>query len=409
MDLTLLIFIVTYAGIAFGKFPFFRVDRTGAALIGAIAMIVTQRLTPTAAWSSVDFNTVALLFGLMVVSASFAVAGFYQWTAAQIASLQIGPGKLLAVLIVAAAVLSAVLNNDVVVVAMTPLLVEITLARGLNPLPFLLAFCFTANTGSTATLIGSPQNMIVGSGLHLSFNDFLKVAGIPALLSLPIVWGIIVWMFRHRWTVPTRRILTKQSEIRIPFNRVETAKATIITIGVILAFIFTSWPHSLVALGAAGVLLLNRKIASSDILNKVDGDLLLLLFGLYIVNAALTQTGLPTYLVADLRNSGFDLANPQILLWVMALISNTVGNTAAVILMMPYIGDGNAELTAAAMALGTGFSSNLVVFGSLAGIIVTEAARRHDVTISFWEFSRAGAPVFVACMLLAAGWIMLIS
>ena len=176
-----------------------------------------------------------------------------------------------------------------------------------------------------------------------------------------------------------------------------------------MAFIFTPWPHSLVALGAAGVLLLNRKIASADILNKVDGDLLLLLFGLYVVNAALTQTGLPTQLVADLRSGGFDLGNPQILLWVMALISNTVGNTAAVILMMPYIGDGNAELTAAAMALGTGFSSNLVVFGSLAGIIVTEAARRHDVTISFWEFSRAGAPVFLACMLLAAGWIMLIS
>ena len=198
MDLTLLIFIVTYAGIAFGKFPFLRVDRTGAALLGAIAMIVTQRLTMAQAWNAVDFSTVALLFGLMVVSASFAVAGFYQWTAAQIASLQVGPGKLLAVLIAASAVLSAVLNNDVVVVAMTPLLVEITLARGLNPLPFLLGFCFAANTGSAATLIGSPQNMVVAAGLHLSFNEFFKVAGIPALLSLPIVWGIIAWMFRNR-------------------------------------------------------------------------------------------------------------------------------------------------------------------------------------------------------------------
>jgi Na+/H+ antiporter NhaD/arsenite permease-like protein len=407
MNLTLLIFVVAYAAIAVGKVPGLRVDRTGAALLGAIALIVTEQLTPQAAWASVNFSTVALLFGLMVVSASFVVAGFYDWATLRIASLAVGPTTLLAILIGISALLSALLTNDVVVLAMTPLLVQITLARGLNPVPFLLGLCFAANAGSAGTLIGSPQNIIIGDGLGVSFTRFLQAAGLPSLLSVPVVWGILVLIYRGDW------ILTAKDRPRpvaprpaAQLDRWETAKAAIVTAAVIVAFVATPVPHALIALAAAGVLLLNRRIASSDILKYIDGDLLLLLFCLFVMNHALAQTGVPSELLADLRATGLDLQQPVPLLLVMSVLSNVVGNNPAAMLMLPYVDRARPDLVVAAMALGTGFASNLYVSASLAGIIVSEAARRYGVTISFAEFVRAGAPVSLACLAIAVAWVL---
>ena len=165
MDITHLIFFVVYLAMGLGHIPGFKVDRTGAALIGGIAMILAGKLTPEGAWNAIDYRTIGMLFGLMVVSAAFVASGFYAWLAQRIATLPVKPPALLAILIVVAGFLSSLLTNDVVVVAMTPLLVQISLARGFNPIPFLLAFCFAANTGAAGTIIGSPQNMIAAQTL----------------------------------------------------------------------------------------------------------------------------------------------------------------------------------------------------------------------------------------------------
>lgn len=335
MDITVAIFLLTYAALAIGRIPGFRVDRTGAVLLGAIALIVTGRIGLGAAWEAVNFGAIALLFGLMVVSATFVLSRFYDWAAARIANLKVGPKALLAVFIGVSAAFSAVLTNDVVVVAMTPLLLQITLARGLNPLPFLLGFCFAANAGSAGTLIGSPQNMMVGAGLGLSFPAFLRIAGLPALLSLPIIWGILLLLYRGRWMHQGERPSKPSSVAEVKLDRGETLKAAAVTLAVISAFAFTDWSHAVVALAAAGVLLLNRRIASADMLKHVDGDLLLLLFGLFVINAALAQTGIPTAAIRDLAAAGLDLHEPLPLLFVSAMLSNVVGNNPAVILMLP--------------------------------------------------------------------------
>lgn len=409
MDATVVIFLLSYAALAIGRIPGFRVDRTGAVLLGVIALIVSGRIGVNAAWDAVDVSAIALLFGLMVVSATFVLAGFYDWAAARIASLQVGPKALLAVFIAVSALFSAVLTNDVVVVAMTPLLVQITLSRGLNPVPFLLGFCFAANAGSAGTLIGSPQNMMVAGGLGLSFTAFLKVAAVPALLSLPIVWLVLSLLYRDRWTLPGAPPPPTRFAPEVKFDRLETLKAAVVTLAVIAAFTLTEWSHAVVALAAAGVLLLNRRIASADMLKHVDGDLLLLLFGLFVLNAALAQTGIPTAAIRDLAQAGLNLHDPMPLLFISATLSNVVGNNPAVILMLPYVGHADVDLVGAAMALGTGFASNLIIFSSLAGIIVVEVAQRHGIHISFGEFSRAGVLVCMACLALAAGWIHLLS
>lgn len=411
MDITVFIFLAVYVAMGFGHLPGLKVDRTGAAIIGALAMVAAGRIGPQAAWEAIDYRTVGLLFGLMVVSSAFVVSGFYAWTAARVATLDVKPPILLAILVAVAGLLSALLTNDVVVVAMTPLLVAITLSRGLNPVPFCLAFCFAANTGSAGTLIGSPQNMIAAQQLGLSFTGFLHVAGLPALVSLPVVWAVVALLYRKNWHVPastTPKAAAGAAPLAV--DHWETAKAAVVTLAVVLAFILSDWPRELIALAAAALLLMNRQIASADVMKHVDGNLLLLLMGLFVVNAAMSETHLPQQVLADLRAAGLDLQQPLWLFLVVSALSNIVGNNPAVMLLVPYLGTGGSpEALGAAFALGTGFSSNLVIFGSLAGIIVVEQAAQHGVKISFGEFARAGVPVALACMALAAAWIALLT
>lgn len=408
MDVTVLIFLLVYVALALGHVPGFKVDRTGATLVGAIAMIAVGSITDKAAWLAIDYQTIGLLFGLMVVSGAFVVSGFYAWTADKVASLDVSPPVLLALLIVTGGTLSALLTNDVVMVAMTPLLVAITLSRGLNPTPFLLGFCFAANTGSAATLIGSPQNMIAAQALGASFSDFLKVALVPAVLSLPIVWSVVTFLYRSKWHIAQTpgTPLVQTAPAIAAFDRVETLKAAVVTAVVIAAFVFSTWPRELIALSAAAVMLVNRRVSSKQVMGTVDGNLLILLAGLFVVNAALAQTGLPEKLVHDLKSAGLDFTNPSMLFLAVSALSNVVGNNPAVMLLASFLPhSGNVDGLIAALALGTGFSSNMIVFGSLAGIIVVEQAAAKGVAISIGEFCRAGIPVSIACMALALAWI----
>lgn len=407
MDTTLLIFLLVYVALAVGHLPGFRLDRTGAVVVGALAMLVTNRIGEGAAWDAIDYKAIWLLFGLMIVSGGFVVSGFYAWVAARVASLQVKPAVLLALLVATGGVLSAFLTNNVVVVAMTPLLVAITLSRGLNPVPFLIGFCFACNAGAAATIIGSPKNMIAAQALGLSFNGFLKVALVPALLTLPLVWAVIVWLYRKRWTLaPTEPV---PAPAITPVDKREAIKTGVIMLAVILAFVVTSWPHELVALGAAAIMLVSRSVSSKDVVKAVDGNLLLLLMGLFVVNAAFAATGVPQKVIADLASAGVDLTHPLALLGAGSVLSNIVGNNPTVMLIAPLLGHAaDPQALGAALILGTSFASNLVIFGSLAGIIVVEQAAAHGVRIGLAEYSRAGIPVALISLVVAAAWIGLV-
>ncbi|MEN5277704.1 SLC13 family permease [Brucella sp. TWI432] len=410
MDLTVIVFILVYLAMGCGTLPGFKVDRTGAAIIGALAMLVTGSITAQAAWNAIDYRTLGMLFGLMVVSAGFSVSGFYGWAAKRVTELPLSPPLLVGVLVFMGAAFSAFLTKDVVAVAMTPLLVSVTLTRGLNPVPFLLAFCFAVNTGSTATLIGSPQNMIVAQELGLSFNGFLSAAAVPALLSLPIVWGVIVLAYRNRWQLTQQPSSMADAGQDGTIDALETAKTAIVAVIVIGMFIFSDLPRELIAMAGAGVLLVSRKISSHDMLKHVDGDLLLLIMGLFVVNAAIAATGLPQNVLGYFREAGLDLNEPISLFFVGGVLSNLVGNNPAVMLLVPYLQSGSgSDALGAALALGTGFSSNMIIFGSLAGIIVVEQAAARGIKISFAEFSRTGIVVMVLCMLMAASWVIFLT
>ena len=394
---TVIVFALVYIAMALGSVPGFKVDRAGAALIGALALQFTGTIEEKDAWASVDYGTMALLFGLMVVSAQFTMSGFYTAVTRRLAAVRASPEVLLGVIVVAVGALSAFLTNNVVAVAMAPLLVNACGARKLNPVPFLLALGFAANAGSVATIIGSPQNMIVAQRLDLPFLDYTRATIVPALFALAVIWVVLVLRYRGQWT---RETIGVAAVAAVPFNRNEAAKGVIIALVVLFCFIFTSIDRIHVALAAAGILLLNRSYASRDMLHEVDGGLLIMLFGLFIVNAAFAATGLPDQIIQHLSHRGVDLTDSRWLFAITALLSDIVGNTPAVILLGPYLDGMNDGI---AVTLASGLSSNLIVFGSLATIIVVEAAKDRGVAISFAEFSRVGVPITVATLAFAFG------
>ena len=401
MDLLILsIFVLVYAGMILGEIPGLALDRSGIALLGAIAVLASGRLTLEEAWLAIDINTLALLFGLMVVSAQFRLGGFYTETVRRIARKDTGPGALLLWIIVVAGALSSVLANDIVCLAMAPMLVDACARKRLNPVPFLLALACASNVGSAATLIGNPQNMFIGESLRLSFAAYLLDGGPPAMLGLVVTWLIIRRQWTGRWAAADA-FATSDAATR-PYDRWQTAKGALLLLLTLAAFLFTPWPRAVVALAAAGVLLLSRRLASREMIGLVDWHLLVLFIGLFVVNHAVERARLLQALFAQLASAGIDLAHPGWLFVVTPVLSNLVSNVPAVMLLLPAAAGPDPG---ALLALTSTLAGNLLIVGSIANIIVVDEARRRGVGIDWRAHARTGIPVTLATLAIAGLWL----
>jgi len=386
-----------------GRFPSLALDRTGIALLGAIALLASGETSLAAAGRALDVPTLALLFGLMVVSAQLRLGGFYTSVAARLAELPLAPAHLLALIVAAVGALSAVFSNDVVCLAVAPVLIDTCARRRLDAVPFLLALACAANVGSAATLIGNPQNMLIGQALRLSFAGYLLDALVPSVVGLALVWAVITWSFRGRWERPVQLTRTEQRDLA--FNRWQTAKGIVVLGLLVLVFLFAPVPREAAALTAAGVLLLSRRMASRDILGQVDWHLLVLFIGLFVVNHALLQSGMTERAVAGLRDSGVDLSRAPWLFGATAALSNLVSNVPAVMLLLPAA---SAHPQAGPLlALSSTLAGNLLIVGSIANIIVVDQAGRLGVKISWREHARIGIPVTLLTLGVAAAWLWL--
>jgi Na+/H+ antiporter NhaD/arsenite permease-like protein len=395
-----LIFALVYLGMILGELPGLALDRTGVALLGAIAMVMIGALPFADAWAAVDMSTIYLLFALMVLSAQFRLAGFYSELVRRIVRLETSAAGLLALVLLVAGGLSAVLTNDVVCLAMTPVLVEGCARRKLDPVPFLLGLACASNVGSAATLIGNPQNILIGQHLQLSFGRFLLHAGAPALLGLGATWAVLVWQYRGRWH-------KEQAEPHIeapPFNRWQSTKALSISAALVVLFLFSDLPRDGVALACAGVVLLSRRMASREMLSLVDWQLLVLFIGLFMVNRGFADTGAMDTAVAAMRGAGVDPSQPHWLFGLSVLLSNLVSNVPATMLLLPAATD---PLSGPILALSSTLAGNLFIVGSIANIIVVTGARRLGVDIGFRVHARTGAPVTLLTLALAALWLWL--
>ena len=395
------IFAFVYLGMILGEVPGLKLDRTGIALLGAIALVATGRMTLDEAWGAVDVPTIALLLGLMVLSAQVRMGGFYSMVTRRLGASEHSPAGLLALVIATSAVLSAILANDIVCLAMAPVLIEVCTHRRLNPLPYLLALACGSNVGSAATLIGNPQNMLVGQSLRLSFTGYLLDAALPVVAGLVVVWVVIQWAYRAQWAGAAPVVVDADAP---RFDRWQTSKALVITLGLVAAFVFTNWPREIVALTAAGLLLISRRMASREMLGLVDWHLLVLFVALFVVNRAIAQSGLFDSAMTAARAGGIDVNEGSTLFAVTAILSNIVSNVPAVMLLLPAA-QGPAD--GAMLALSSTLAGNLIIVGSIANIIVVDQAARFGIAIDWRTHARVGVPVTLITLLLAAAWLAL--
>jgi Na+/H+ antiporter NhaD/arsenite permease-like protein len=317
--------------------------------------------------------------------------------------MDVTPPVLLAEVVALAGALSAVLVNDIVCLAIAPILADVCSRRRLDPVPYLLALACAANVGSAATLMGNPQNMLIGQTLRLPFARYLLDAGLPSLLGLLVVWGVIARAYRKRW----HRDVAVVAERRVPtFDRWQTGKGLLVLGMVVALFLATSLPREAVALSAAGVLLMSRRMASRDILGLVDWHLLVLFVGLFVVNHALEETGMLARATSGLLAAGIDVGGGWWAFGMAALLSNLVSNVPAVMLLLPAA-EGH-PMAGPMLALSSTLAGNLLIVGSIANIIVVEQAGRQGINIGWREHARVGVPVTLITLGLAAGWLAML-
>ena len=395
------IFVIVYVGMILGGLPFVQLDRTGIALLGAIAIVGLEILTPEEAARAIHLPTLLLLFSFMVISAQMRLGGFYAWVTQRIASLPVPPAALLAAVIAVVAVLSAVFSNDVVCLAVAPVLIDGCRRRGLDPVPYLLGLACAANVGSAATVIGNPQNMLIGQVLELRFADYLAVAVVPVLLGLAATWLLLAWQGGGRWHAASPANLPERRADEPALDRWQTAKGLIVVAILLAIFVATQWPREVAALIAAGLLLTSRKFHSTKMLGLVDWELLILFIGLFVVNHALERSGVTQQAFAHLAALGLSMRDPATLFGTTFVLSNLVSNVPAVMLLLPVATE---PFSGPMLALVSTLAGNLLIVGSIANMIVVAAAARHGIGIDWKRHARAGIPVTLVTLAIVGGW-----
>jgi Na+/H+ antiporter NhaD/arsenite permease-like protein len=403
--LALTIFCLAYVGIALGKIPGLVIDRTGVALLGAIAMVVFGVVTPEGAVKSIDLPTILLLYSLMIISAQLRLGGFYTWVALKIAPFYTHPRLFLLITMLVSALLSAILANDIVCFAFTPVLALSLIGAGLNPVPFLIGLAVSSNIGSAATIIGNPQNMLIGQTGHLDFAKFFFWCSPPSLLALIASYLIILWIYRKKIYDKEKKIYREGKQQRQPFDKWQTLKG-IFLILMLMSLFFSSIPRELSAIGIAGLLLCSRKMKTRDIIELVDWHLITLFCALFVIIHGVSQSHYLDIVMNRLSNLGMDLHNLHVLTGMSVILSNFFSNVPATMLLIRFL-DPLKQTQWYTLAVSSTFAGNLFLLGSIANLIVVEQASNFDIKITFSQHAAVGIPVTLASLLILLAWLLI--
>jgi Na+/H+ antiporter NhaD/arsenite permease-like protein len=409
--LTIIVFSLTYFGLALGKFPGLLTDRTGIALAGAAAVLACRLLTFDEAVASIDFATISLLLGMMIVVAYLRLGGFFEVLAGRALTHFHKPSALLAIVMLLSGGLSALLVNDVVCLALTPLVLHLTRQLRLDPKPYLIGLAVASNVGSTATLTGNPQNMIIGGLSHISYLRFAARLAPVAIVGLLISYGITWLCFRKSLAASAALGALGADAPRPTVRPLHGVKKRIliksltVTLGAVALF-FAGAPMSIVALGAAAILLLDG-IRPERVYRQVDWGLLVMFAGLFVVVRAFETHVL--HVVGVERWTVLRESSVAMLSLASATLSNIVSNVPAVLLFKPIIQEMSKPIQETAwlsLAMSSTLAGNLTVLGSVANLIVVENARREGVSVSLADYCRVGVPVTITTLLLGVSWMM---
>jgi Na+/H+ antiporter NhaD/arsenite permease-like protein len=395
-----LVFLGSYVVFAIGKFPGMKIDRPGAAIIGAVLMVAFRIVDAPYALGAVDFATIVLLFSMMLIVSNIRLAGVFDWVATAIVQ-RLHPRHLLPTVIVTTGVLSAFLVNDIVCLVMTPLVISLTRRFSLPAIPYVLAVATASNIGSVATITGNPQNILIGSLSGIPYVTFLLRLAPIAIAGLVMNWAIIRWIHRRELTH-----VVVPSDLR-PTNAPARlrAKPVVVLAAVLVAFLFGVVPALAASIGAA-LLLITRSVEPKRVYADIDWGLLVFFVGLFVIVAGAERAGLTMALLEPLSRWG--LQKTPLFVAVTATLGNIVSNVPAVMLLrgvVPQLADPRGGWFALAMA--STLSGNLTVTGSVANIIVVERAAAEGVTVGFRDYVAVGIPLTIATLVFGTLWLAL--
>jgi|SRR5215471_899832 len=393
-----IIFCASYLVFALGKFPGLKIDRTGASIIGAIAMVVFGVVSAQDALRFVDFRTVVLLFAMMLVVGGLRLSGFFEWNA-ELVLQRLKPELMLPALIFTSGILSAFFVNDIVCLVMVPFVLALVRKLKFPPLPFLLAVATASNIGSVATITGNPQNILIGSLSRLSYRAFLFHLGPVAAIGLVLDWLILRWIFARELKQPE----PAPGAISLPpLDLSNLLKPVLVATGVVLSFL-VGVPPALAAAAGAAILLISRSRDPRKLYAEIDWGLLVFFVGLFIIVGGAENAGLVERLLRFAER--WNLHNVAVFTAVTALFSNVVSNVPAVMLLKSLVAEfPDPDRTWMLLATASTLAGNLTITGSVANIIVIETAK-PDVQISFWDYFRVGLPITAVTVVVGALWL----
>jgi len=398
--LTIVIVILIYTGIAVGSVPYLRMNRAGIALVGAALLVLTGALTEEQAFKSIDIGTILLLGAMMVINVNLRLSGFFRWVATFTLRTAHTPKMLLALVIMASGVLSAIFLNDPVCLMFTPLLIELAQRLKRDPVPYLVGLGVASNVGSVATITGNPQNIIIGQASGIPYLEFLAYLAPVALVGLFICWGVIVMVYPREFSGKLDAVI-----VPVPHTYPPLLNRTMIVVaGLLVAFLVGV--SVVTATCIAGGLLLISRLRPQKLL-ALDWDLLAFFAGLFVVTGAIEAAGISRYLFV-MFESVLKSGIPAFTV-VTGVLSNVVSNVPAVLLLRPEMAAfANPKQAWLVLAMASTLAGNLTLLGSAATLIVAEVAKSRGVTVSFGAYLRAGVPITILTLIVGVLWLMVV-
>lgn len=400
---SLIIILITLYGIAVGRIPKFRMNRASIALVGAAALLLAGAIESVEAYRAIDMDTIVLLFSMMIINGNLRLSGFFKILSYKIVNFARTPFQLLALIIFSSGILSAFFLNDTIVIVYTPLVIEVVRSLKRNPIPYLIAVALSANIGSAMTIIGNPQNMIIGIASGISFADYMVYQIIPSVSGLLVALIIL-------------RFIYKKEFHRTVFDQIEREEVkpykpllikSVISTFLMVALFFVGMEIPIAAFACASLLLVTRRLKPARVFKEIDWSLLVFFSALFVVTKSIETSGLSYYLSKTIN----PYLTESVLSFSLATVflSNLISNVPAVLLLKPVIPVmPNPEQSWLILGMASTFAGNLTLIGSVANLIVAETAKKDNITITFVEYLKSGIIVTAITVAIGIIWFTLI-
>lgn len=398
--IALIIFIISYIGIIFTRLPGLNIDRPSAAFFGAVSMVAFGVLTFDEAIQAIDFNTIILLLGMMIMVAVLEIDGFFALIAERTITFSKTRNQFLLIVIFVTGISSAFLVNDAVVLIFTSIIIVICRKANLNPIPFLIAEILASNAGSALTITGNPQNILIGMQMKMSYGYFLLLMAPVSFLSMTVIYFVIKFAYKD---VFNGKINLEFGENKKDYNYLSMKFSVPIFFLTVAGFFVSKiigFSYPLIALIGASLILLLGKVKPSKVVKEVDWVLLLFFAGLFIVVSGAEKS--PFFGNIINSNPVTETFNGIAFLHGLSLIlSQIISNVPFTILMLPILNSTNSDLLWLTLASSATLAGNFTIIGAMANLIAIEIAKSLNIEIKFWEFFKVGAVVTIVTLIIS--------